>query len=147
VLRPPESRPCCAVVSLFHSDLTVARVQAVLAGHNGPPYSKQEVAFRDQLDCALDGYMLTPDVQKEKYVYCRCIAHRLGKPLRSPQVLLEVAVQIITALDGDQKQAQGKGSAERTRLKLRLSSVDAVNASPHYRYPFGMSQIKTNGRP
>jgi site-specific DNA recombinase len=56
---------------LFIAPKTFARVQAVLAGHNRPKYSKREVAFRGLMNCSYDGCMLTGDVQKEKYVYYR----------------------------------------------------------------------------
>jgi hypothetical protein len=51
-------------------------VQAVLAGHNRPKYSKREIAFRGLMNCAYDGCTLTGDVQKQKSVYYRRTGHR-----------------------------------------------------------------------
>jgi len=62
--------------SLFIDSKTFARVQAELAGHNRPKYSKQDVAFRGLMTCAYDGCMLIGDVQKEKYIYYRCTGFR-----------------------------------------------------------------------
>ncbi len=83
--------------------------------------------------------MLTGDVQKEKYVYYRCsghrgncglprfreedIADRLGESLKGLQVPPEIVDRIITTLDNDQKQANGKMSAEQARLQSRLSTI------------------------
>jgi site-specific DNA recombinase len=124
---------------LFVDKKTFERVQAVLAGHNRPKYSKRDVAFRGLMNCANDGCMLTGDVQKEKYVYYRCtthrgkcnlprfreedIANRLGEPLKGLQVPPKVVAEIITTLQVEQNQAQGKLSAERTRLESRLTSI------------------------
>jgi chorismate mutase len=82
--------------------------------------------------------MLTGDVQKEKYVY-RCTSHRdkcdlprfreediadrLGEPLKGLQVPPEIVSQIVATLREDQKKAQGKVSAEQTRLESRLSAI------------------------
>jgi site-specific DNA recombinase len=124
---------------LFIAPKTFARVQAVLAGHNRPKYSKREVAFRGLMNCAHDGCMLTGDVQKEKYVYYRCTSHRgkcdlprfreediadrLGEPLKGLQVPPEIVSQIVATLREDQRKAQGKVSAEQTRLESRLSAI------------------------
>jgi site-specific DNA recombinase len=129
----------CLGHPLFIAPKTFARVQAVLAGHNRPKYSKREVAFRGLINCAHDGCMLTGDVQKEKYVYYRCTSHRgkcdlprfreediadrLGEPLKGLQVPLEIVSQIVATLREDQKKAQGKVSAEQTRLESRLSTI------------------------
>jgi hypothetical protein len=83
--------------------------------------------------------MLTCDVQKEKYVYYRCTSHRgkcdlprfreediadrLGEPLKGLQVPPEIVSQIVATLREDQKKAQGKVSAEQTRLESRLSAI------------------------
>lgn len=82
------------------------QVQAVLAGHSRPKYSKREIAFRGLMNCAYDGCMITGDVQKRKYVYYRCtgyrgkrdlprfrekdFAERLGEPLKGLQVPEEI---------------------------------------------------------
>ncbi len=52
------------------------RVQAVLAGHNKPKYSKQEIAFRGLLTCAQDHCAITAERKKGKYVYYRCTGYR-----------------------------------------------------------------------
>ena len=44
---------------LFITPDTFDEVQAVLAGHNRPKYSKREVALRGLMNCAYDGCMLT----------------------------------------------------------------------------------------
>jgi site-specific DNA recombinase len=91
------------------------------------------------MNCAHDGCMLTGDVQKKKYVYYRCTSHRgkcdlprfreediadrLGEPLKGLQVPLEIVSQIVATLREDQKKAQGKVSAEQTRLESRLSTI------------------------
>jgi hypothetical protein len=124
---------------LFIDPRTFAQVQAVLAGHNRPKYSKRDIAFRGLMNCANDGCMLTGDVQKEKYVYYRCsghrgnchlprfreedIADRLGETLKGLQVPPKVVAEIITTLQGEQDQAQGKLSAERSRLESRLKTI------------------------
>jgi site-specific DNA recombinase len=125
--------------ALFIEPKTFARVQDVLTGHNRPKYSKREIAFRGLMNCANDGCMLTGEVQKEKYVYYRCSGHRgkcelprfreediaekLGEPLKDLQVPPEVVAQIVATLREDQKQAEGKISAERTRLESRLTAI------------------------
>jgi site-specific DNA recombinase len=124
---------------LFIDKKTFERVQAVLAGHNRPKYSKRDIAFRGLMNCANDGCMLTGDVQKEKYVYYRCsghrgkchlprfreedIADRLGETLKDLQVPPKVVAEIITTLQVEQTQAQGKLSAERSRLESRLKTI------------------------
>jgi site-specific DNA recombinase len=76
-----------------------AQVQAVLAGHNRPKYSKRDIAFRGLMNCAHDGCMLTGDVQKEKYVYYRCTGNR-GKcnlPRFREEVLAERLAQFLSS--------------------------------------------------
>ena len=51
---------------LFITPNTFNEVQAVLAGHNRPKYSKREVALRGLMNCAYDGCMLTGDVRKKR---------------------------------------------------------------------------------
>jgi len=124
---------------LFIDPNTFAHVQAVLAGNNRPKYSKRDVAFRGLMSCAHDGCMLTGDVQKEKCAYYRCTSHRgkcdlprfreeevadrLRETLKGIQVPPEVVEQIVATLLEDQKQAEGKVSAEQARLESRLSVV------------------------
>jgi site-specific DNA recombinase len=115
------------------------RAQSVLRGHNKPKYSKHEFAFRGVMTCANCGCALTGDIKKEKYVYYACtghrgkcglarfreesIAERLGEPLQGLRVPDEIALQIVTTLVEDQKQATGKISAERSRLENTLTSI------------------------
>jgi site-specific DNA recombinase len=124
---------------LFIAPKIFARVQEVLAGHNRPKYSKREIAFRGLMNCAHDGSMLTGDVQKEKYVYYRCSGHRgkcdlprfreqdiavkLGEPLKYLQVPQEIVSQIISTLELEQHEINGKLSAERSRLEVRLTTI------------------------
>ncbi len=124
---------------LFLDPNTFRTVQAVLAGHNRPKYSKRDIAFRGLMTCAYDGCMLTGDVQKEKYIYYRCTGHRgkcelprfreevlsdrLGEPLKALQVPSEVVTQIVDTLRKDQEQAENRLSAERTRLESRLTGI------------------------
>jgi site-specific DNA recombinase len=123
----------------FLDPVLFEEVQAVLAGHNRPKYSKREIAFRGLMNCAYDGCTLTGDVQKQKYVYYRCTGHRgkcdlprfreedlalrLGEPLKGLQVPEEVVSQIVTTLREDQRQAVGKVSAEQARLETRLTGI------------------------
>jgi site-specific DNA recombinase len=124
---------------VFISRTLFDQVQAVLAGHNRPKYSKREIAFRGLMNCAYDGCMLTGDIQKEKYVYYRCTGHRgkcdlprfreedlaqrLGEPLKGLQVPEEIVSQIITAIRKDQQQSVGKVSAERSRQDAKLMAI------------------------
>jgi hypothetical protein len=124
---------------LFIDPNTFQRVQAVLAGHNRPKYSKRDIAFRGLMTCAYDGCMLTGDVQKEKYIYYRCtgnrgkcdlprfreevLSERLGDPLKNLQVPSEIVTQIVDTLRNDQKQSDSRLSAERTRLESRLTGI------------------------
>jgi site-specific DNA recombinase len=124
---------------VFVNPQTFERVQAVLAGHNRPKYSKKDIAFRGLMTCAYDDCLVTGEIQKAKYVYYRCtghrgkcglprfreedIANRLGEPLKGLQVPSEVVCQIVATLREDQKQAVGKVSSERTRLETRLTGI------------------------
>ena len=56
---------------LFVNRQTFEEVQSILAGHNRPKYSKRDIAFRGLMTCAYDDCMVTGEVQKAKYVYCR----------------------------------------------------------------------------
>lgn len=114
-------------------------VQAVLAGHNRPKYSKREIAFRGLMQCAYDGCMVTGEVQKAKYVYYRCTRHRgkcdlprfreedlalrLGEPLKGLHVPEPVVSQIVATLREDQKRSANKVSAECARLEGRLTAI------------------------
>jgi site-specific DNA recombinase len=107
---------------LFIDPRVFDRVQQVLAGHNRPKYSKRNIAFRGLLNCAFDGCMLTGDIQKEKYVYYRCSAHRgrcelprfreqdivrkLGEPLKDLCVPEAIVKQIITTLSAEREHAR-----------------------------------------
>jgi hypothetical protein len=82
VTQGTQGTPDPGTHELFITPDTFNEVQAVLAGHNRPKYSKREVALRGLMNCAYDG-MLTGDVQKKKYVYYRCTGHR-GKCVPSP---------------------------------------------------------------
>jgi site-specific DNA recombinase len=124
---------------VFVNPQTFERVQAVLAGHNRPKYSKKDIAFRGLMTCAYDDCMVTGEVQKAKYVYYRCTGHRgkcdlprfreediatrLGEPLKGLQVPPEIVSQIVATLRDDEKQAAGKISAEQTRLEARLTGI------------------------
>ena len=114
-------------------------MQLVLAGHNRPKYSKQDIAFRGLMSCAYDGCMVTGEIKKGKYVYYRCTRHRgdcelprfreedlterLGEPLKRLQVPEEVVSRIVATLRKDQQQAVNKVSAERSRLQTRLAAI------------------------
>jgi site-specific DNA recombinase len=126
---------------LFISTQLFAQVQAVLAGHNRPKYSKREIAFRGLMNCAHDGCMLTGEVKKEKYVYYRCtgnrgkcdlprfkeeeLAERLGEPLKRLQIPPEIVEQIVATLREDQGNAAKRLNAERARLKARLTTIQS----------------------
>jgi site-specific DNA recombinase len=101
----------------FLDPVLFEEVQAILAGHNRPKYSKREIAFRGLMNCAYDGCTLTGDVQKQKSVYYRRTGHRgkcdlprfreedlalrLGEPLKGLQVPEVVASQIQKAFRCD----------------------------------------------
>jgi site-specific DNA recombinase len=124
---------------LFVDPNTFKTVQAVLAGHNRPKYSKRDIAFRGLMTCAYDGCMLTGDVQKERYIYYRCtgnrgkcdlprfreevLSDRLGEPLKDLRVPSEVVNQIVDTLRKDQEQTENRLSAERTRFESRLTGI------------------------
>lgn len=124
---------CPGTHPLFVNLHTFEEVQAVLAGHNRPKYSKREIAFRGLMTCAYDDCMVTGEIQKQKYVYYRCTGHRgkcdlprfreeeiakrLGEPLKGLQVPSEVVSKIVSALRDDQRQAVGKDTSQRTYLE------------------------------
>jgi site-specific DNA recombinase len=125
--------------TLFVNPKAFAQVQAVLAGHNRPKYSKREIAFRGVMTCGYDGCMVTGEIKKQKYVYYHCtqhrgkcslpwfreedIAKRLGEPLKGLQVPKEVVAQIVSALQDDQANVISKASGERSRLDARLTAI------------------------
>ena len=124
---------------LFISSQLFADVQAVLAGHNRPKYSKHEIAFRGLMNCAHDGCMLTGELKKGKYVYYRCtgnrgkcdlprfkeeeLADRLGESLKGLQIPQEILEQIVAKLREDQSNTANRLDAERARLQARLTTI------------------------
>jgi site-specific DNA recombinase len=124
---------------LFLNPLTFEEVQSVLASHNRPKYSKNDIAFRGLMTCAYDNCMVTGEVQKGKYRYYHCTGHRgkcglpwfreeeiaarLGEPLKHLQVLPEAVSKIVFTLREDQKRSAGEVSVERTRLEARLTGI------------------------
>jgi site-specific DNA recombinase len=117
---------------LFLDPKLFDQVQAVLASHKRPAYSRQEIAFRGLMQCAYDGCAVTGDIQKEKYVYYRCsgnrgkcdlprfrekdIAERLGEPLKGLQVPRQFVSRIVSSLRQDLQ-------VERSRLELHLAAT------------------------
>ena len=115
------------------------RVQAVLAGHNKPKYSKQEIAFRGLLTCAEDNCAITAERKKGKYVYYRCTGYRgrcatprfreeeisakLGEILKAIHIPDEVLVALQQSLTQDQVRIENESAIQRASLAQRLAAV------------------------
>ncbi len=116
------------------------RVQAVLAGHNKPKYSKQEIAFRGLLTCAQDNCAITAERKKGKYVYYRCTGYR-GKCdtprfreeectiLKNIHIPDEVLLPLEESLNSNQERARNGSGQPPRRLGAAARSRAQTNGS------------------
>jgi hypothetical protein len=101
------------------------------------PLLKREVAFRGLMNYAHDRCMLNGDVQKEKYVYYRGTSHRSKCDLarfREEEIADRLGECTLRRIPPKERIC--------SKSSVRTFPVDAVNATPAYRYPFNVIASK-----
>jgi site-specific DNA recombinase len=105
---------------------TFEEVKSVFSGHNKPKYRKHDFAFAGLLRCAHDGFTVTTELHKGKYVYYRCsqcakhympeqdISERLGEVLKGIYVPETIVHGIVERLQRDGERSEGQRQEQLT---------------------------------
>jgi site-specific DNA recombinase len=124
-----------ATHSALVDDVTFERVKRVFSGRNKPKYRKHDFAFAGLLRCAHDGFTVTAELHKGKYVYYRCsqcakhymreqdISDRLGEALKGIYVPETVVHGIAESLQGDRERSEAQRQEQLGGTKHRLAAL------------------------
>ncbi len=116
-------------------NVTFERVKRVFSGHSKPKYRKHDFPFAGLLRCANDGFTITTELHKGKYVYYRCskcakryireqdISDKLGEVLRGIYVPETVVHGIVESLQGDRERSDTQRQEQLTAMKHRLTAL------------------------
>jgi site-specific DNA recombinase len=111
------------------------RVKRVFSGHNKPKYRKHDFPFGGLLRCAYDGFTVTTELHKGKYVYYRCsqcakhymreqdISDRLGDVLKGIYVPEAVVHGIVGSLQENRECSEAQRQEQLSATKHRLAAL------------------------